>query len=169
MVPARPRLKVEKKRRRSGRLIGEAATHPESEVEFRRWIHGVRVGIQAQSAYLRNGRHCIKAAAWPGATSLSREARRFDFVLLALSRCRNPGVRRIIFPVAVSLNRLATDFFVFCIESVGYRGVARSFLRCAQPGVKRTHTREYAPEWKDLAAHRGRERRVTASVLKTAG
>lgn len=54
-------------------------------------------------------------ALWPGATSLSRVARRFDLVLLAESKCLNPGVRRIILPVAVILNRLATDFLVFCI------------------------------------------------------
>ena len=65
--------------------------------------------------YKPNGRQRFSGAAWPGATCLSFEARRLDLVLLYASRWRNPGVRRISFPVAVSLNRLATDFFVFCI------------------------------------------------------
>lgn len=64
----------------------------------------------------RNGRHCSNGAAWPGATSLSRVARRLDFVLFAPSRCRKPGVRRMSFPRAESLKRFATDFLVFCIK-----------------------------------------------------
>jgi hypothetical protein len=49
---------------------------------------------------------------------LSRDARRFDFVLFAPSKCRKPGVRRMSLPLAVSLNRFATDFLVFCMEVV---------------------------------------------------
>jgi hypothetical protein len=65
-----------------------------------------------------NGRQRFRGAACPGATCLSRLARRFAFVLLALSKCRKPGVRRIILPVAVILKRLATDFLVFCMGKV---------------------------------------------------
>jgi hypothetical protein len=61
------------------------------------------------------GRHRKSIARWPGATSLSRVARRFALVLFAESKWRKPGVRRMSLPVAVSLKRLATDFFVFCI------------------------------------------------------
>src|SRR5882724_6073226 len=65
-----------------------------------------------------NGRQRLSGLAWPSATSLSREARRLDFVLFAASRWRKPGVRRTSLPVEVSLKRLATDFLVFCMERV---------------------------------------------------
>lgn len=61
------------------------------------------------------GRHFMRAAACPGATCLSRVARRLAFVLFAASRWRKPGVRRSIWPVPVILKRFATDFLVFCI------------------------------------------------------
>src|SRR5208283_5042897 len=72
----------------------------------------VRPGAPAQSPC---GRQRIRALAWPGETSLSLVARRFCFVVLAASRCRKPGVRRMSLPRAVNLKRLATDFLVFCM------------------------------------------------------
>src|SRR6218665_3526833 len=79
------------------------------------------------------GRQRLSGLAWPGATSLSLEARRFDLVLLAASRWRKPGVRRMSLPVAVSLKRLATDFLVFCINSDGGRDRLRPVKNLANP------------------------------------
>ena len=62
-----------------------------------------------------NDRHFINAAACPGDTCLSLDARRFDFVLLAASRCRNPWIRRISLRALVSLKRFETDLLVFYI------------------------------------------------------
>ena len=72
------------------------------------------------------GRHFISAAAWPGDTSLSFDARRFCLLDLAASRWRKPGVRRMSLPVAVSLKRLATDFLVFCMEMIPPGGAGQN-------------------------------------------
>lgn len=74
------------------------------------------LNLRPRGGYKPKGRHCIKAAACPGDTCLSRVARRLAFVLFADSKCLKPGVRRMSWPVAVSLKRFATDFLVFCIE-----------------------------------------------------
>ena len=71
---------------------------------------------RTRTSYSPKGRHRFSGAACPGATCLSRDARLLDLALLAESRCRKPGVRRMSLPVPVSLKRFATDFFVFCIR-----------------------------------------------------
>ena len=45
-------------------------------------------------------------------TSPSLPSLRFRFELFEEARWRRPGLRRMILPVAVTLNRLAADFFV---------------------------------------------------------
>ena len=53
---------------------------------------------------------------WVWDRTLALPKRRFCFEDLVLARCRVPGERCSNLPLAVSLKRLATDFFVFCME-----------------------------------------------------
>jgi len=59
----------------------------------------------------------MRTAAWPDDTFWSRVARRLALVLFERSRCRKPGVRRKSKPVEVILNRLATEWLVFCMAA----------------------------------------------------
>ena len=51
-------------------------------------------------------------ANWVTWTSPSLPSLRFRFELFEEARWRRPGLRRMIFPVAVTLNRFEADFFV---------------------------------------------------------
>ena len=132
-IQPRPQNQAQRGRPRGD--VAQAAAHADRDVKLSG--DGQAQGFPAEVTQRPKGRQRFSGAACPGATCLSRLARRFAFVLLALSKCRNPGVRRIILPVAVILKRLATDFLVFCmVKCLSCAGHAGADLTMS-PGIVR--------------------------------
>jgi hypothetical protein len=69
--------------------------------------------VRSKNARYPNGRHSFTRATIVECTWADLPSRRLRFELFEDARCRRPGLRRRIFPVAVILKRFATDFFVF--------------------------------------------------------